>query len=556
MTIRDIAIAIGFKIDEATEKKAEKTVDDLKSAASHLKENIVGFEVDKKKKETAKKSIEDIENAAEPLKNSPVGFEVDQQSERAAVNRMRRLRMTARRLLGSLGIGFGIVALVRKLRNFAKENEEVQNAAGKMREKWQGFKEDLDDMFGLTQRLTSLMVRGINLGITALRRLNAGLRRVHDMALRVGDRMGGIDNLLRLIGLSAGAIFFAFNSQRILGFLRMFSNGLRAIKLKTLGIVAIIVLIVLLIEDFIQFMKGNDSLMGELLQKFGIEGDMVRETIRSMMMSAKELIPVILDLAKQFGSIFVDALKELLPLLGELAMAILPIIFEVIKALLPFIIEIVQAILPVALQLIQALLPLVQLIVGVIGGLAQTILPVLVRLLESIMPILQPILGILQPIANVLGTIVGALGRVVELVGSGIGRVGDFIGGIFGGRGGGGGGTPGFAKGTNNTPDTFVAGEQGPELITKGRGRKVFTAAQTGDIFRTLKDISSLATTPRPETVAGATTYVENKTVIQNNEFTNQFYGDRAGQQKVADAADKAADDATGILSRGLAYVR
>lgn len=47
---------------------------------------------------------------------------------------------------------------------------------------------------------------------------------------------------------------------------------------------------------------------------------------------------------------------------------------------------------------------------------------------------------------------------------------------------------PMFAKGTNNTPDTFIAGENGAELITGAKGKKVFTAAQTGKIFNNLKE--------------------------------------------------------------------
>lgn len=40
-----------------------------------------------------------------------------------------------------------------------------------------------------------------------------------------------------------------------------------------------------------------------------------------------------------------------------------------------------------------------------------------------------------------------------------------------------------FATGTNYTPDTFIAGEKGPELITGARGRKVFTALETSKIL-------------------------------------------------------------------------
>lgn len=47
---------------------------------------------------------------------------------------------------------------------------------------------------------------------------------------------------------------------------------------------------------------------------------------------------------------------------------------------------------------------------------------------------------------------------------------------------------PRFATGTDRTPDTFIAGEQGAELITNAKNRSVFTAAQTGSIFRNLAD--------------------------------------------------------------------
>lgn len=44
---------------------------------------------------------------------------------------------------------------------------------------------------------------------------------------------------------------------------------------------------------------------------------------------------------------------------------------------------------------------------------------------------------------------------------------------------------PRFATGTTgyNTPDTFIAGEEGPELVTRARGFKVFTTSQTEGIL-------------------------------------------------------------------------
>ncbi len=45
------------------------------------------------------------------------------------------------------------------------------------------------------------------------------------------------------------------------------------------------------------------------------------------------------------------------------------------------------------------------------------------------------------------------------------------------------------AKGTEYSADTFIAGENGAELITGARGRKVFTALETGNIFNNIGKI-------------------------------------------------------------------
>lgn len=63
---------------------------------------------------------------------------------------------------------------------------------------------------------------------------------------------------------------------------------------------------------------------------------------------------------------------------------------------------------------------------------------------------------------------------------------------------------PGFAKGTNRTPSTFIAGENGPELITDAANRKVFTAAQTGQIFNNMAGAANLNTANNVNATAGA----------------------------------------------------
>lgn len=48
---------------------------------------------------------------------------------------------------------------------------------------------------------------------------------------------------------------------------------------------------------------------------------------------------------------------------------------------------------------------------------------------------------------------------------------------------------PKFAKGTPRTPDTFIAGEAGAELITNAKNRTVFTAAETGRIAENVQGV-------------------------------------------------------------------
>lgn len=59
---------------------------------------------------------------------------------------------------------------------------------------------------------------------------------------------------------------------------------------------------------------------------------------------------------------------------------------------------------------------------------------------------------------------------------------------------------PGFKNGTPRTPDTFIAGEAGAELITNAKNRTVFKAAETASIFKNIGSLMSmvnLASAPR-----------------------------------------------------------
>jgi len=274
-----------------------------------------------------------------------------------------------------------------------------------------------------------------------------------------------------------------------------------------------------------------------------------------------QLLPVLLQIIEAVLPVLLSCIEQLLPIILQLVQELLPIILEVIMMILPLLVQVIEAILPAIMSFIEELLPLVSPLIEIIANLASSILPVIITLLESILPILEPILGILQPIADVLAVIIDALGKVAGGIATGIQWLVDAVTG-------GGSDTdasstvPGYAVGTDYSEDTFVAGENGPELITGQRGKKVFTALQTGSIFATAKEVISAAIalsnirTARPATAANVTSSQSTRNVFQNVSNSNQFNGDKAIQRQAANTMGKSANDITRELARGLAYAR
>ena len=176
-----------------------------------------------------------------------------------------------------------------------------------------------------------------------------------------------------------------------------------------------------------------------------------------------------------------------------------------IASILQGLAEVVSSIATATMAVIQFLMPTIQSIIGValetikgvvsgaltaIKGLVDVFAGIFTgdwtRVWEGVKSIFSGVWNSLKSIASgVLNGIIGLINGVI----SGLNKlkIPDWVPGI--------GGKninipliPQFATGTDSTPDTFIAGEQGAELITNAKNRSVFTAAQTGSIFRNLAD--------------------------------------------------------------------
>lgn len=427
---------------------------------------------------------------------------------------------------------------------YANVNLTVTDAIKNIRNTWGLWLADMDKTFGVTNSIARAMVKLSDTAMTFAQRIKTRLE-------WLADKLGGTDKLLKLIAITVGAVFLALNAGKIVSFLKDVRSLLTAHNAKILAIIAAIVLLALLVEDFFAFMKGENSLIGEILERNGVDVEAFRQDCKDLWEQVKDIIDVFKQFARTIGNQLLSALKQVLPLLGKLVAAILPVILKLIEAIVPILVQIVETILPVVLELISALLPIIEPIMTIVANLVQSLLPVLVSLLNAILPILEPILAILQPIADILGVIINAIAKVVGWVADGLGWIVDKI---FGG----GGDTSAaekvnaYAGGTDNSSETFIAGEEGPELVTSARGRKVFTALETGKIFRAMAMLGKAATA-KPSTITNSTS---SRTINQYNEFTNTFNGDRAGQAKSEAAMSSASDNAVDAMARALAFAR
>ena len=160
----------------------------------------------------------------------------------------------------------------------------------------------------------------------------------------------------------------------------------------------------------------------------------------------------------------------------------------------------------------------VQAISGVISGIA-TVLNGIITFITGVFSgnwrqawegIKQIFSGIWQGIKSVCTGVINGIISAVNTVIRGLNKVKvpDWVPGV-GGKGINISEIPMLAKGSKNTPDTFIAGEAGPELITNAPGRTVFTADQTRNILAAQNTAATTAaavaptaqTTTAPQTV-------------------------------------------------------
>ena len=261
------------------------------------------------------------------------------------------------------------------------------------------------------------------------------------------------------------------------------------------------------------FSDGNLASAREFINGiFGEQGVAVFDTFVSIMQTVGGVI-------RQFISFIDTSVKPIIEeLFAFIVTTVLPQIAQTfvewgptITGVIQSIWEIFQTVATAVMGIIQALMPTIQSLIGtyleairsVIGGVLTAIQGLLnvfagiftgdwSRVWEGVKGIFSGVWEAIKGIAK------GAMNGIIDIINGLIGglnklKIPDWVPGV-GGKGINIPLIPKFAKGTPRTPDTFIAGEKGAELITNARNRTVFKAAETGQIFTNLAGMAKTLT--------------------------------------------------------------
>lgn len=279
-------------------------------------------------------------------------------------------------------------------------------------------------------------------------------------------------------------------------------------------------------------------------------------TIMQIIQSIADFIGAIIPVIGSFIAGLMPIISEIITFISTYVLPIISELFSFIcSTVLPAISAAIQAILPVVTNVLQTLLPAIQTALTTIWNIVSPIIQGILAAIQFVMPTIQSIVqsgvqaisGVISGIATVLNGIItfitgvfsgnwrqawegikqifsgiwqgiksvctGVINGIISAVNTVIRglnkvKVPDWVPGV-GGKGINISEIPMLAKGSKNTPDTFIAGEAGPELITNAPGRTVFTADQTRNILAAQNTAATTAaavaptaqTTTAPQTV-------------------------------------------------------
>lgn len=377
MTIRDIGILFGYKVDQASEQKVEGSIKSLKSMASKvlgavgitlsvagIKSAIDGcVEVASSIKEMQNKfdvvfgdmrdevnkwaqeysdaigrNKDDIKTYLADQQNLLVGFGMTRKAgaemaeqmtslaldlasfgnmdETTSVNAMTKAVMGESEAAKTLGAvlndstraqamaTLGLKGTYDKLDQLTKMQVNYQAILQQSPDAIGDCKRSLDSYESTKKRYIAKLKeiktivgqfflptyqKVLSIGAKGLTIIRDWLQKLTDLT----DKLGGSQRVLAVLAGAFTAMFVAMNLKKIGAAINGFTKLARAIGLgrgKALAFFAVFLLLALVIEDFISFMRGDKSLLGTMLERAGVDCEKLRQNIVGVWTKIKQAI--------------------------------------------------------------------------------------------------------------------------------------------------------------------------------------------------------------------------------------------------------------------------
>lgn len=377
MTIRDIGILFGYKVDQASEQKVEGSIKSLKSMASKvlgavgitlsvagIKNAIDGCvevassieemqnkfdavfgdmrnEVDKWAQEYSDaigRNKNDIKTYLADQQNLLVGFGMTRQAgaemaeqmtslaldlasfgnmdETASVNAMTKAVMGESEAAKTLGAVLNDSTRAQAMATLGlKGTYDKLDQLTKMQVNYQAILQQSPDAIGDCQRsldsyestkkryiaklkeiktivgqfFLPTYQKILSIGAKGLTMIRDWLQKLTDLT----DKLGGSQRVLAILTAAFTAMLVAMNLKKIGAAITGFTKLARAIGLghgKALAFFAVFLLLALVIEDFISFMRGDKSLLGTMLERAGVDCEKLRQNIIGVWTKIKQAI--------------------------------------------------------------------------------------------------------------------------------------------------------------------------------------------------------------------------------------------------------------------------
>lgn len=190
---------------------------------------------------------------------------------------------------------------------FSQMDMSVTYALKNVRNKWGLWLAEMDSSLGITNFISRGIVKLTDVA-------SRGLNRVRTATVWLNEKLGGSNNLLKLVTAAAGA-FAAVTAAQSFGqfatFLKDINTKLGLINTKSMKTAAVLLALALLVEDFVSFLQGNDSLIGYAFDSLGIGADQARDAIKNAFGKVKEIITTVWPSITGFLSDHSESIKNM-----------------------------------------------------------------------------------------------------------------------------------------------------------------------------------------------------------------------------------------------------